>query len=162
MSGRGNVHSDGSDYAHEHMHPNGSAPTHGDQNPDGSVHTHDHPHPDGSAHEHDHPHTHPHGHGHTHPHGHGHTHTHDPKQIRKIINRVSRSIGHMESVKRMLEDGRDCSEVLVQLAAVRAEINNAGKELLKEHIAHCIVDAIATQDEEAIRQLNHAIDQFMK
>ena len=78
------------------------------------------------------------------------------------MNRLSRSIGHLESVKRMVEDGRDCSEVLVQLAAVRAELNSTGKQLLKEHMEHCIVEAVEEHDEEALLKLNQAIDQFMK
>ncbi|MBR1740738.1 MAG: metal-sensing transcriptional repressor [Lachnospiraceae bacterium] len=95
-------------------------------------------------------------------HHHSHSHTHDPKEIKKIINRISRSIGHLESIKRMLEDGRDCSEVLIQIAAVRAEINNAGKVLLKEHMEHCIVEAMEENDAEAMEKLNAAIYQFMK
>lgn len=93
---------------------------------------------------------------------HEHVHTHDPAEIKKIINRLSRSIGHLDSVKRMVEDGRDCSEVLIQLAAVRAEINNAGKHLLKEHIEHCIVDAVEEGDAEALDRLREAVDRFMK
>ena len=62
----------------------------------------------------------------------------------------------------MVEDGRDCSEVLIQLAAVKSAINNTGKEILKEHISHCIIDAVKTGDEAAIEELNRAIDQFMK
>lgn len=56
--------------------------------------------------------THDHGDGnlHTHPHGHSHT------QTKAVINRLSRAIGHLEFVKRMVENGRDCTEVLVQLA----------------------------------------------
>ena len=98
----------------------------------------------------------------THGHSHSHTHTHDPDDIRAIVNRLSRAGGHLESVKRMIEDGRDCSEVLIQLAAVRSEINNAGKELLKEHMEHCIVEAVEENDSEAIEKLNEAIDRFMK
>ena len=117
-----------------------------------------------------HAHSHVHGeehHTHSHMHDseehhHSHSHTHDPKEIKKIINRISRSIGHLESIKRMLEDGRDCSEVLIQIAAVRAEINNAGKVLLKEHMEHCIVEAMEENDAEAMEKLNAAIDQFMK
>ena len=91
-----------------------------------------------------------------------HTHTHDPEEMRAIINRVSRAIGHLEAVRQMMLDGRDCSEVLIQLAAVRSAINNAGKELLKEHISHCIVHAIEEGDEQAVEDLEHAIDKFMK
>lgn len=91
-----------------------------------------------------------------------HTHTHNSEDIKAIVNRLARAAGHLESVRRMVENGRDCSEVLVQLAAVKAAINNAGKELLKEHISHCIIDAVESGDHAAVEELNHAIDQFIK
>lgn len=93
---------------------------------------------------------------------HNHSHTHDPQEMKAIVNRLSRSIGHLESVKKMIEDGRDCSDVLIQLSAVRSEINNAGKLLLKEHMEHCIVEAVEENDREAIDKMNRAIDMFMK
>ena len=105
-------------------------------------------------------HEHVHEHGHEHPHVHGHV--HDPEQTKKISNRLARAIGHLESIKKMVEDDRDCSEVLIQLAAVKSAVNNTGKLVLKEHIAHCIVEAIENGDEESLRQLNKAIDSFVK
>lgn len=95
-------------------------------------------------------------------HAHSHSHTHSPAEMRKIVNRLSRSIGHLEAVKRMIENGQDCSDVLIQLAAVKAEINNAGKALLKEHLEHCIVEAVEEQDKESIEKVNKAIDQFIR
>ncbi len=90
-----------------------------------------------------------------------HGHTHDPKEIKAIVNRLAKATGHLDSVKRMVEDGKDCAEVLIQLAAVKAAINNTGKLILKQHISHCIVDAVETGDEKAIADLNKAIDQFL-
>ena len=52
-------------------------------------------------------------------HGHHHSHAH----TKAVLNRMSRAIGHMESIKRMIEDGRDCAEVLIQLSAVKSAIN---------------------------------------
>ncbi len=91
-----------------------------------------------------------------------HGHTHDPQEIKKIVNRLARAEGHLHRVKSMVEDGVDCSEVLIQLAAVRSAIDNAGKELLKQHLEHCIVEAIREGDRESIEELNKAIDRFMK
>lgn len=91
-----------------------------------------------------------------------HTHTHDPQEVKAIVNRLAKAIGHLEAVKGMVENGRDCSEVLVQLAAVKAAVNNTGKLILKEHISHCIVHAIEQGDQQAIEDLNSAIDQFLK
>ncbi len=115
---------------------------------------HDHEHTDG--------HEHADGHEHSHDHTHSHSHTHDPREIKKIINRISKAAGHLESTKHMLEDGRDCADVLIQLAAIRAEISSAGKALLKEHLEHCIVEAVAENDQESIDRMNKAIDMFMK
>ena len=89
-------------------------------------------------------------------------HNHSHNHTQAVINRLSRAIGHLESVKKMVIDERDCSEVLIQLAAVKSALNNTGKLILKDHIEHCIVDAIESGDKEAIQQLSTAIDRFMK
>ena len=99
---------------------------------------------------------------HTHGHGSSHGHTHSHAQTKAVLNRLSRAIGHMESIKRMVEDGRDCSEVLIQLSAVKSAINNTGKIILQDHIEHCIVDAVEHGDKDAIKELEIAIDRFMK
>ena len=73
-----------------------------------------------------------------------HSHSHSHTQTKAVVNRLSRAIGHLESVKRMVEDGRDCTEVLIQLSAVKSAINNTGKLILKDHIEHCIRYAVCT------------------
>ena len=100
----------------------------------------------------EHTHVEEHGANHSHSgHGHGHTHTHE--NTKAVLNRLSRAIGHLESIRRMVEDGRDCSEVLIQLSAVRAAINNTGKVILHDHIQHCLVDAVEHGDTEALEEL---------
>ena len=89
-----------------------------------------------------------------------HTHTHT--QTKAVLNRMARLIGHLESTKRMIEDGRDCSEVLIQLSAVDAAIKAVGRIILKDHIEHCIVDAVKTGDTAEIDRLNKAIEQFIR
>lgn len=82
--------------------------------------------------------------------------------MKAIVNRMSRAIGHFESVKKMVENDEDCTDVLIQLAAVKSAVNNIGREILKEHLSHCIVEAVSTGDDEAVAMLNTAIDRFMK
>ena len=101
-----------------------------------------------------------HEHEHEHIHEHGHQHSHSHTQTKAVINRLSRAIGHLESVKRMVESGRDCTDVLVQLAAVRSALNSTAKVILKDHLEHCIADADAG-DENQLHALNEAIDKFM-
>ena len=97
----------------------------------------------------------------THTHEHSHTHTHSHKHTQAVLNRLSRSIGHLESVKKMVEDGRDCSEVLVQLSAVKGSLDSISRIILKDHIEHCIVDAIEEGDAAALEELNKAIDKII-
>ncbi len=98
---------------------------------------------------------------HTHEHGeHGHTHSHE--HTRAVVNRLSRAIGHLEAVRRMAEEGRDCSELLVQLAAVRSALNATSRIILKDHIEHCIVDAVEHGDQETLDELNRAIDRMLQ
>ena len=78
-----------------------------------------------------------------------------------VLHRLSRAIGHMNAVKRMIEEERDCSEVLIQLSAVRAEITGMSKVILKDHIDHCIVEAVRDNDEAAIEHLKGAIDKLI-
>lgn len=78
---------------------------------------HEHSHDHAYLHEHNIPHlhhetdTHDEAHNHTHSHdaanGHGHVH----ENTQAVLNRLSRAIGHLESVRKMVADGRDCSEV---------------------------------------------------
>ena len=106
---------------------------------------------------------HDHAGGHTHEHSHGpHSHTHPPEETKAIANRLARAIGHLEHVKMMVEEGRDCTEVLVQLSAVKSALNSTGILLLQSHIEHCIVDAVKTGDMEAVADLNKAISRYIK
>ena len=91
-------------------------------------------------------------------HNHGHIH----ENQKAVVNRLARAIGHLNKVKRMVEEGYDCTEVLVQLAAVRSAIDNTGKVILNDHIRHCMVDAVQRGDESAIDGLCEAVEKFMK
>ena len=99
-------------------------------------------------------------HIHPHTHGHGHPHVHENKKV--VSKRLARAIGHLQRVKRMVDEDYDCSEVLIQLAAVRAALESTGKVILQDHIQHCIVDAVEEGDEQAIADLCAAIDKFIK
>ena len=129
-----------------------------DQNKNRTVDNGDRP----EIHDHEYMHAHgiPHDHGQDHAHGHGHTHSHE--HTKAVLNRLSRAIGHLQSVRNMVEEGRDCAEVLVQIAAVRSAIDNTGKLILQDHLKHCIVEAAAEGDQKTIDDLCQAIDKYMK
>jgi DNA-binding FrmR family transcriptional regulator len=138
------------DFAHSHACFDDAAVAHTHLKPDDIAVAHTHLKPDGSVVTH------------VHSVGSVHTHSHDPEDMRKIVNRISKIVGHMEAVKRMIEEGEDCPDVIIQLAAVKAAVNSVGRLMIKEHMEHCIVDAIEEKDDEALQKLNDAIDRFIK
>ncbi len=87
---------------------------------------------------------------------------HNHPQRKKVINRMARIVGHAEAVKRMCEEGKECSEILIQIAAVRSALNNVGKLILEDHINHCIIEAVENNDNKVLEKLNDAIDKFVR
>jgi DNA-binding FrmR family transcriptional regulator len=76
---------------------------------------------------------------------------------------LARSAGHIASIKRMVEEGRPCADVLIQLAAVRASIDRASRLVLEDHVESCLRGAAhnGMADEEWPR-LQEALDRFIR
>ena len=96
-------------------------------------------------------HVHVHADGTVHSHSHAHTH----QNTKTVKNRLARVIGHLHAVERMIDDGRDCAEV-------RSAINNICKIILRDHMNHCVIDAVQKGDTETLSELDKAIDLLMK
>lgn len=92
----------------------------------------------------------------------GHSHVHSHTQTKAVMNRLARISGHLEAIKRMVEEGRDCSDILIQISAVDSALVSVGKVILRNHIDHCIVDAVKDNDMEAVDNLKKAITTFIK
>ena len=91
---------------------------------------------------------------------HEHAHTHPNKK--KVVNRLARIEGHVRSIKKMVDADRDCSEVLIQIAAVRKALDNTAKVILKDHLEHCILHAIEKGDgSKSLADFEAAIDQYL-
>lgn len=94
---------------------------------------------------------------------HHHEHTHEHKYRKQIVDRFARIEGHVRSVKEMTAAGRDCSEVLLQIAAVRKALDNAAKLLLKDHLESCVVDAVHHGNEQKVlSDLNKTLDNYIR
>ena len=94
-------------------------------------------------------------------HEHHHGHVHDPKEKKRQINRISRVIGHLEYVKKMIDSDEDCAAVLMQISASKSALNGLGKEIINEHISHCIAHAIEEGDTAAIEEFKKAIQRYL-
>ena len=90
-----------------------------------------------------------------------HTHHHSLEEKKRQLNRLAKATGHLNHVKTMIETDADCSDVLIQLSAVESALHNLGKEIINEHITHCISHAIEDGDTEAVETFQEAITKFL-
>ncbi|RJG22487.1 metal-sensing transcriptional repressor [Paenibacillus thiaminolyticus] len=106
---------------------------------------------------------HDHGQGIEHTHTISHTHSHTHKNTKAVVNRLARIEGHVRSIKEMAANERDCSDILLQIAAVRKALDSTAKVLLKDHLETCVVEAVYHGNEsEVLRDLNKALDHFIR
>ena len=64
----------------------------------------------------------------------------DPTEMTSVINRIKRARGQLDGVLRMLEEGRDCEDVVTQLAAVSRALDRAGFAIVASGMRQCLAD----------------------
>jgi DNA-binding FrmR family transcriptional regulator len=62
----------------------------------------------------------------------------DPTEMRPVVNRIKRARGQLDGVVRMLEEGRDCEDVVTQLAAVSKALDRAGFAIIASGLQQCV------------------------
>lgn len=67
------------------------------------------------------------------------------------LKRLSRIEGQVRGISRMVDQDRYCIDVVTQLSAVHAALRRVEAEILREHLAHCVEEAIASGDRDAHR-----------
>jgi CsoR family transcriptional regulator, copper-sensing transcriptional repressor len=91
-----------------------------------------------------------------------HTNPHTHKQTKAIVNRLSRIEGHIRSIKKMVEEERDCSDVLIQISAVRSAIDKVGRVVLQDHLESCLFHVgVLPEDSEVWGGVKEALDVFL-
>jgi CsoR family transcriptional regulator, copper-sensing transcriptional repressor len=68
------------------------------------------------------------------------------------LKRLRRIEGQVGGLSRMVEEDRYCIDIVTQISAVRAALRRAEEEILRDHVAHCVEDAIASGDKTAQRR----------
>jgi DNA-binding FrmR family transcriptional regulator len=64
----------------------------------------------------------------------------DQEQIAAISKRIKRAQGQLGAVARMLEEGRSCDEIVIQMSAVSKAVNTAAFTLISSSLKECIMD----------------------
>ena len=76
----------------------------------------------------------------------------------QLVVRLRRAEGQLRGVQRMLEEGSDCRQVLVQLAAVKAAIDQVGLHLISERLRSCMLDG----GDDCAEQFDDAVATFLR
>lgn len=79
---------------------------------------------------------------------------------KSLDNRLATIEGHIRGVRQMVADGKDCSDVLLQLSAIESAVQKLSKVILKNHIEHCVKDSVTHGDLTALDRLNDVLDKY--
>ena len=90
-----------------------------------------------------------------------HNHYHDPEEKKRQLNRMAKAIGHLKHVQTMMENDEDCADVLTQLSAVNSALKSLSREIINEHMTHCITHAIADGNLELVEEFQKAMQKFI-
>lgn len=77
----------------------------------------------------------------------------NPSELTPVINRLKRAQGQLAAVTRMLVEGRDCKDVVTQLAAVSKALDRAGFAIIATGLEQCIAGQDATMDKKELEKL---------
>ncbi len=84
------------------------------------------------------------------------------KHTQAVINRLSRTEGHIRAIKNMLKEERPCTDVLIQLAAVKSAIVKASRIVLEDHMESCLHNATeAGAPEQEWKNLKEALEKYV-
>ena len=79
----------------------------------------------------------------------------------KVIARINRIEGQVRGLKRMVEEDRDCMQVLKQIAAAGGALRSLGSVILEDHLKGCVTTALQAQDQES-DLITEVVDIFNK
>lgn len=85
-----------------------------------------------------------------------------PELVENLTARLNRLGGHVGGVNRMLNDQKPCEDILVQLSAIKAALNQITIKLLQGHVEMCVTDYVQMEDMEALKRLNKALGLVLK
>lgn len=85
----------------------------------------------------------------------------NPALFEDLMRRMKRIEGQARGIQRMLEEGDDCEQILIQLGAMKSAINRVGMKAVACNLGHRVVDAIKNggDTEDAVDEV---IEQFLK
>ena len=87
----------------------------------------------------------------------------DPALQAQALRRLRRIEGQVRGIARMVEEGRYCADILVQISSVHEALRAVGKLVMRNHLEHCVTDALRSGDRlSAERAYQEVLDLMYK
>jgi DNA-binding FrmR family transcriptional regulator len=84
------------------------------------------------------------------------------KQRKNVRDRLVRTEGHIRGIIKMIDEEKECPDILIQIGAVKAAIEKAGVIILEDHIEHCLIEAVKSGDVESqLQELKTALQKLI-
>ena len=81
---------------------------------------------------------------------------------RKFANRIHRIQGQLDGIKRMIDEGACVDDVLTQVAAAKAAVNQVAVVLVQEHLTHCAQNCMPGSQADIIKRVTRALTTVLK
>lgn len=86
----------------------------------------------------------------------------DEEEKALLVKRLNRIEGQIRGISKMLSDDAYCTDILIQVSAVKSALDSFNSALLEEHINTCVKDGIKKGDDEVIRDLVYTVKKLIK
>lgn len=82
------------------------------------------------------------------------------KELKLLKNRISRIIGQLNGIGKMLDDNRYCGDILTQIAAAESALKSVGYIILEEHMKTCVVEQVQNGNNKVMEEAMELIKKF--
>ncbi len=82
--------------------------------------------------------------------------------IDKLLMRLSRIEGQVRGIQKMIKEGRNCDDILVQISAVKSALNSVAIKLLEDHIESCVKPAVESGDIKSLESFLETVKKLIK
>ena len=81
---------------------------------------------------------------------------------KEVADRLSKIEGHVHGVRKMVDEDRGCSDLLIQIAAVRSALDKVARIILEDHMETCLLDAVKSgKADESMAELKEALSKLL-
>ena len=81
---------------------------------------------------------------------------------RAVINRIKRLQGQINGALKMMEEGKDCKEVVTQLSAAKSALNRTMNVIVSDNLVQCVRESVLNNDEKTDELVSQAVELLNK